>query len=511
VSFVRKIKRKGRVYLAEVENQRDGVRVRQKVIRYLGRDPSPSENAFPKNISELQFDSCKVYGSVFTLDFIAKKLGLYELLGEHAHPILVLTFFHCHDYQSISKTEQWFQETDLQKVFGSSEITEKRLRDAVFALGKMDKKKIQKSIFENILGYCGVRPEGVLFDVTNTYFTGSRSSIAKPGMDKQGVRGRPLVQIGLAVTKEEGFPIFHQVHPGNVHDNKIFNEAISYLKLHNVHRGLIVFDRGITSKTTVAQLASKGWKTIGGMPLHRGIKDIISKMDLRKLQDYSNRVEQGSTDFYVFTVGYQFGTTLGRLAIVLNGRKGQAQTEERRRLLSQAQGELLEGKEVIESLKKFFNKKNRINTHALRRQEKYDGLSFIFTNAKLSRAEIIRIYFGRDVIEKSFQCLKGPLGLRPIRSWLQHSVESHIFICYLSYALLTTFSYLLRKNEAKLTKNGLPPLSIEDALHQLTKVYRIYFHRGSSSGTENPQLYKLVTLTRHQEAIMRAISPKLIL
>ena len=36
MSFIRKIKRGNRIYLAEVENIRDGVKVRQKLIRYLG-------------------------------------------------------------------------------------------------------------------------------------------------------------------------------------------------------------------------------------------------------------------------------------------------------------------------------------------------------------------------------------------------------------------------------------------------------------------------------------------
>ena len=38
MSFIRKIKKKNVVYLAEVENYREVKKVRQKVIRYIGKE-----------------------------------------------------------------------------------------------------------------------------------------------------------------------------------------------------------------------------------------------------------------------------------------------------------------------------------------------------------------------------------------------------------------------------------------------------------------------------------------
>lgn len=64
MSFIRKIKRGNRIYLAEVENKREGVKVRQKVIRYLGVSPEYEKVLFPKDISELSIDSTRVFGSI---------------------------------------------------------------------------------------------------------------------------------------------------------------------------------------------------------------------------------------------------------------------------------------------------------------------------------------------------------------------------------------------------------------------------------------------------------------
>ena len=59
--------------------------------------------------------------------------------------------------------------------------------------------------------------------------------------------------------------------------------------------------------------------------------------------------------------------------------------------------------------------------------------------------EIISAYYDKDKdgIEKAFCCIKQPIGLRPIRHWLDGRVKAHIFICYPSYLLMKTLEHML--------------------------------------------------------------------
>ena len=59
------------------------------------------------------------------------------------------------------------------------------------------------------------------------------------------------------------------------------------------------------------------------------------------------------------------------------------------------------------------------------------------TRTTMSAKEIISAYYDKDKdgIEKAFCCIEQPIGLRPIRHWLDGRVKAHIFICYLSYLL----------------------------------------------------------------------------
>jgi len=42
--------------------------------------------------------------------------------------------------------------------------------------------------------------------------------------------------------------------------------------------------------------------------------------------------------------------------------------------------------------------------------------------------EIISAYYDKDGIEKAFCCIKQPIGLRPIRHWLDGRVSPHIYM-----------------------------------------------------------------------------------
>jgi transposase len=515
VSFIRRVKRNGQIYLAEVETQRHAGKVQQKFIRYIGKEADQKKDAFPQQTVDSKAGAIKIYGSVICLDYIARQLGLYERLGEHAPAILTLVFCHCHDYRSISDVSKWFKKTDLDKIFSIPEITEKQLRDSLIALEELDLFEFQKSIFEKTAAFCEEKISSAIYDVTNIYFAGTRCSLAKYGKDKENVKGRPLVQIGLGITKKAGIPIFHQVHPGNVHDAKIFQEAIVLLRRYGIKKGTIVHDRGITSKSSVLRLANLNWKIIAGVSLHRGIKNIISNLDFSGIENFRNIVIQGDTIFHVVSFPHTMGHVQGKLLILLNRQKRLAKSNKRLQTLIAAKEKLSEGKEIDSKLKKFFTKSKQINTHAVKRAEKYDGISAIFTTGKFSKEEVVHSYFGKDVIEKSFQTLKSVLALRPVRVWLKDRVQGHILICYLSYLLLTTFRYLLQKN---LVKSKFSNVSTLVALEEISNVYRIYFNSNENSQDcslheESPitQSSQLVTMTELQTEIMKAISSDLVL
>ena len=75
----------------------------------------------------------------------------------------------------------------------------------------------------------------------------------------------------------------------------------------------------------------------------------------------------------------------------------------------------------------------------------YLGYSLIFHNTPLSTIEVVKKYYNKDTVERAFKQMKRVLDLRPVRVWLRSHIESHVKICYLSYARLSYLGYILEK------------------------------------------------------------------
>jgi len=109
---------------------------------------------------------------------------------------------------------------------------------------------------------------------------------------------------------------------------------------------------------------------------------------------------------------------------------------------------------------------------------------------------MIRFYFDKDLVEKAFRTIKGVTRLRPIRHWLYNRVVAHVFICYLAYLLLSLLQYRLAKLD----------ITAEEALLELETMYKVYL-RDARKGF---QLARVVTMTKRQESILKAIDRKLV-
>jgi len=497
--FIRKIKRGNRVYLAEVENNRDGAKVRQKLIRYLGLDPTCIENDIPFKINDLKIGPVKVFGAIIALESIAKELGLFDLLGDIAEPILTLVFAHCLEYRSVDNAKEWYDTTDLPNIFGHQKMPINMLHNAIEALSKRDSSVIQKSVFENLCNLLGEDSSGVVYDATNTHLAGTRSSLANKGKDKEGVRGRKLIQIGLGVTRHLGIPIFHHTREGNIHDTMMFREAIQQFNEIGVQKGLMVFDRGITSKKCILELSNTGWHSLAGIPIHRGVKAAISNLDLNRMQKLRNIVLQGDTEFFVKPLNFEIGGVSGKLLVMQNSRKRGEISRFRRLNIIKARDELRDfGISIPNELEKFFSKTKSVNWHAITRAERYDGLSFIFTDAKLSMPDAVNLYFEKDIIERCFKLEKSILNLRPIRFWLDSKIKVHVLICHLALSLLTTCRIRL-KNHGITTDIG-------EIFKKLSSVYKVYF---TIKESQKVSFSKVNTLSKYQSSILKIIAPKL--
>ena len=77
MSFVRRIKRKGHVYLAEVENKWANGQVVQRHLRCIGRE-ADGKTLLATSLSEVEVDQVKLYGPLLVLKHLAQEIDLAD-------------------------------------------------------------------------------------------------------------------------------------------------------------------------------------------------------------------------------------------------------------------------------------------------------------------------------------------------------------------------------------------------------------------------------------------------
>ncbi len=463
MSFIRRIKRKSGVYLAEVENKWVKGKVVQRHLRYVGREAD----------------------------------GKTDQLDPYGPEILSLVYAHCLDYRSLNHMPAWFGRTDLQFLLPCEGLTEKRLVGALDHLESLDAESWQRQLFQRLCRQYRLRPSGVIYDVTNTYLYGSHCPLAKLGHDKEQVKGRPLIQIALAVTQKEGFPLFHKVFDGNVHDARTLQDSVTQFRGYHLRPGLFIYDRGIVSGRNVKDVKQLHWDTLCGMPLRENLKKFWRPFaDLQQLLQLPYRQRVGQTVFYARRRPYQLDGVRGQLALCWNERLQRDLRESRRDEILYAQKLLAQGQAIKPGLERFFDSRGHLRTAQLTAAEEFDGYSCLFSTRSLPLDQMLSLYFNKDIIEKAFRSLKGIIQLRPIRHWLAERVHAHVFLCYLAYLLLSLLQYRLRKTD----------FTAESALRELSTMYKVYLRDAKNRF----HLSRVVTLTKKQELILKAIDKALL-
>jgi transposase len=496
MSFIRRIKRQGRVYLAEVENRWVKGKCVQRHLRYLGREAN-GKTVLTASLSDVEVEQVKLYGPLLVLNHLAEEIQLAEQLGPYSQEILSMVYAHCVDYRSLNHMPGWFERTDLNFLLRLEGLTEKRLLSALDSLERLDADDWQRRLFERVCRRYRVQPTGVIYDVTNTYLYGRRCALAKFGHDKEEVKGRPLIQVALAVTQHEGFPLFHKVFDGNIADARTLQDLVSLFGRYELEHGLFIYDRGIISGRNLLDIKRLHWDTLCGVPLNPKIKTFWRPWaNPGQLLHLSNRQCMGRTVFYTLVRPYRLDQVKGHLALCLNERLQLDLRESRRDEVLYARELLRQGKAIKAGLECYFDARGRLRLAALSHAEEFDGYSCLFCTRALPASTMLSLYFSKDLVEKAFRSLKGVTQLRPIRHWLAERVRAHVFLCYLAYLLLSLLEYRLRQTE----------FTAESALVELETLYKVYLR----DSRHRFHLSRVVALTKNQERILNSVDRSLL-
>lgn len=447
MAFIRKKKVGKNVYLVKVESYRKDGKIKQRVIEYLGKeiDGKPVKKIFADKI---EVQSVKQSLDVLAVDKIAEELNIKSLENPY---VLSLIYSQLLESKSINKLETWMKFTEIPYLLGFDKVSVKNLYESLSDVNDEDFEKVNDKMYSIFNKYENIS-DAAIIDVTDTYFAGSNINIKKrKGKDDKVSK---LTQIGLAVSFNNGFPVFHKQYHGNLSGINIFKDMS--LELKNKGISSMIMDRGMLSKENIEMALRLKFKIIAGLKKNVSlIKEFIEPIKRDDIYSAKCRVPLKKTTVFI----KEFDYLDGKLIVVYNPE--------------------------LEVVKKEINFEKEIENNL------DIGHSLIYHNTKYSSEEVVKRYYDKEMIERAFKQLKGVLSLRPIRVWLSNHVTGHIKICYLAYAILSLMNYKLKKIN----------ISAVEALESLKYGYKVTL----KDSTSNHEWSVHVPLEPKQKEILKRL------
>jgi len=456
MAFVRKIKKGDTIYLAKVESYREDGKVKQRVLEYVGKEEK-GRPVIKVDLEKIAVASVKRHLDISILHQLSVELDLPKMLGKSANPLLSMIYGQLLHRSSIVKLADWFTHTTIYDLLKCEPFSTKDLYESLEQMQKISFDSIEKNLISIWRKMAPDDDNTVVLDVTDTYFAGSTAE-CKPRRGKDGHVSR-LLQVGLIVSFKNGFPLLHRTFEGNVHNVKVYENMLAEIA-NNGFKGIIM-DRGFFSKEVVEDLIQLGMLAIVGVKQTEGLqKQFLSKIVREDIYNKQHQVVLKETIVYIQPFDYLGGKLIAIYNPTLEVLK-------RDKALAEAK----DGKEP-DTLK-------------------YEGFSLAFHNTAYDDKEVIKKYFEKDIVERAFKALKGPLALHPIRVWVRQHVEAHVKICYLAMAILALLDY--RSRQIKIS--GI------EALKMLQYTYMVNLKHEDTK----KEWDKLVTMTGKEKELIKIL------
>lgn len=510
---------------------REGARVRKETVGNISHLPLPIIDLVRRALREEalipadQFEivRSRPHGDVHAVLTAMERLGIERLLAPRRCPeaALVTAMIAARVVAPHTKlaTTRWWQTRTLAEDFGLRDTTE----DDLYAA--MDWLLARQPAIEQQLAARHLRPGGlVLYDLSSSYFEGTKCPLGKHGFSRDGKRDRLQVNYGL-VTDARGCPVAISVFPGNVNDATTLLPEVARLRdRFGLRELIIVGDRGMIAQTAIEEMRSiegLAWITALKTPQIRALRSggtlQLGLFDDRNLFEITDPRYPGERLVACRNPELAKLRAHKRDALVTATEAALARIQRRvtkGRLRGRAEIGVCVGR-VINKYKvaKHFTVTITNTTLAVQRRKDriaaeaaLDGIYVIRTNLKattVDTADAVRHYKALSTVERAFRSLKTvDLHIRPIHHHLADRVRSHIFLCMLAYYvewhLREAWRPLLFADEdqaAKATRDPVAPATRSAAA--MLKVATRQLEDGTPVHSFRTLLHDLATIVRN--------------
>lgn len=299
--LVAKVKN-GTPYYYEYESYRKNGKTKHRMVRYLGRtkDLAKPEDFIVNDIKSWG-DVQALYSIANAIDF-GKNVNLILQKGggvEASKLLIILAINRILDPCSKNKIERWYRKTALESILGVKPhlLSAQNLCSFLDYLTTDRTERIERNFTRTLKEKFNASTDCIIYDITSTYTFGSIDTLSKYGYSRDHRSDLEQINIGLAVTDKDYFPIMHQIFEGNVPDVVTLPGTAKILedRCHEdeIPKLTLIHDRGFLSEENIKLL-----DTMDGFDFVCGAnktKDVIEIID-RSIEDNNLQIVKEKED-----------------------------------------------------------------------------------------------------------------------------------------------------------------------------------------------------------------------
>ena len=306
-------------------------------------------------------------------------------------------------------------------------------------------------------------------------------------------KGLPVFNVSVAFDKNHKVPLFYEEYPGSITDVSQFVYTVDKVKEYKYEKIGFILDRGYFSKENIRYMDDNGYPFI---IMIKGRKELVSSLVLankntfetdrdhiiHSYQVYGKTVEaklyeDDISERYIhiyFNVGRQaaerihFEQTLDKMKLKLD--KGLRQPNTWTKIYH----DLFELK---------YDKKGNFIAYAERKdvikeQLELCGYFCIATSKKMTAAEALILYKGRDISEKLFAADKSFIGSQSMRVHSAESLSAKLFLEFIALIVRNRIYNLLKELMLRMETNP-NYLTVPAAIREMEKIEMVRRNNGT--------------------------------
>jgi transposase len=512
MAYLRREKKKDKIYLSICENYRDAKgKVARRVLHNIGNVDSIGEASLERIASQLLsllkkpiptfitkellrvnygfshvlYACLQRYGLVSYFNRLSKKHKLsYDLLS----PILLMLCDRIND--PLSKLGSYNVQ---QEYYGIKEIELHQIYRSLDYLAKYNE-AIQSHIYQYNRDLFNYALDVVFFDVTTFYFDSAvvkENELRQLGFGKDGKIGKTQLVFSLLIDKNK-MPIGFEIFNGKQFEGHTFEKAINQLKTkYNIGKVIVVADSGMMNKGNIALFDKENNAEQYEYIVGDRLKNLphVTKEFLINKENYTTTITTDKDNpIKICVVNQANKTIIG----TWSAKRAAKDKYERDQKVKKAEVLLKNQSQLKKKPRNYYLKttdeiKYEIDTQRIADDEKYDGYKAIATNTKtITNEEVLEQYSYLYQIEHSFRTFKSFLETRPMYHWTDERIKGHLVMCYISFVILR---FLQEKTE--MTEQQLRKTLSKMQLSKIENEKELFWLRSANSNEINIVNHKL--------------------